>query len=60
MKVRELIECLAAADLDATVMYLRPHDDVADADELVSVETSPVHPGVVFVSTGDTNLRYGW
>jgi len=59
MTVRELISRLANEAPDATVMYLEPHADVADADEVALIETSKIYPDKVFLSSGTTNLRYG-
>jgi hypothetical protein len=56
--VRELIALLAAEDQDAAVLFLSPYDDVSDAEEVAVVETSHARPGLVYLSTGETNLRF--
>jgi hypothetical protein len=58
MTVGELVACLAAEDQDATVLFLAPYDDVSDAEEVMVVETSQARPGLVYLSTGETNLRF--
>ncbi|EUC16530.1 hypothetical protein [Paraburkholderia hospita] len=40
MKVRDLLRHLKEADPDAVVLYLAPHADASEADEIVQVTVS--------------------
>ena len=40
MKVRDLLQHLEAADVDAVVLYLAPYADASEADEIVQVMVS--------------------